>query len=146
MAQIFLLFPLLFTLAQPALAQGHNAKPFGLWMAQLKDEARAQGVSQATLDEALKDVAPLDDVVDLDRKQPESKLTLQEYLAKVITDQRIEEGKSLLAEHRDVLDKVSSRYGVPPNIIVALWGIETSYGENTGNFEVVTALATLAYD
>ena len=73
-------------------------------------------------------------------------MTQEQYLARVISDQRIMRGRELFAEHRPLLDEVSGKYGVPPQYIVALWGIETSYGDNTGGFSVVESLATLAYD
>jgi len=135
-------------IASPACAQASfdNLKPFGLWLSEFEQEARAQGISQATLDDALSDTVPDDSVIELDRKQPESVLTLQEYLAKIVSPTRIENGKAMLAENRDLLEEIGKAYGVQPKFIVALWGIETSYGENTGNYEIIDALATLAYD
>jgi membrane-bound lytic murein transglycosylase B len=63
-----------------------------------------------------------------------------------VTPDRIQKGQALYREHRALLDQVSARYNVQPHYIVALWGIETSFGKNTGGFNVVEALATLAYD
>lgn len=82
----------------------------------------------------------------MDRSQPEFKINFQDYKKKVITDARIAKAKKLLKENYSLLDKVERMYGVPKRFIVALWGIETSFGEVTGNFYIPGALATLAYD
>ena len=73
-------------------------------------------------------------------------MSFTEYLGKVISDARIRKGRDLLEKHRALLSRVEARYGVPAEVIVALWGIESSYGEYTGNFSVVASLATLAHD
>ena len=85
-------------------------------------------------------------VVELDRKQPEFTLTLNQYLERVINAQRVQKGKQALAANRQLLDKISAKYGVQPRFIVAFWGIETNFGEHTGGFSVISALATLAFD
>ncbi len=138
----FLWFFLLLA-ATPALA---NDVPFGLWLVGVQEEARMQGISQKTLDEAFANTALIDDIIRLDRKQPEGTKTLPEYLSNVISQNRIDEGKRLLEEYKDVLSTIEKEYAVDKEVIVALWGIETSYGENTGNYPIVDALATLAYD
>jgi membrane-bound lytic murein transglycosylase B len=119
---------------------------FNQWLKGVKKEASSKGISKATIDDALTGIAHDDRVIRLDRRQPETKLTLEEYLAKVISDQRINRGRELLAEHRALLEPISQKYGVASEFIVALWGIETSYGNNTGSFSVIESLATLAYD
>lgn len=123
-----------------------NKKPFGMWLGELRQDAMKQGISKKTLDEALEGIELIDSVIELDRKQPEGRLTLARYLKNAVTDRRVEEGRELMEEHRDLLKKVSKEYGVQPEYIVALWGIETNFGSNTGGFDVVPALATLAYD
>lgn len=119
---------------------------FQAWLAQVKKEALAKGISQKTVNDAFASVSHDGRVIRLDRKQPESKLTLEEYLAKTVTEQRINQGRELLAENRALLDEISAKYGVPPHYIIALWAIETSYGNNTGGFSIIESLATLAYD
>lgn len=146
------IFPYLFLLcliSSPALAQVEvplNPKPFGLWLEELKQEAIKDGISQATLDDAFVETAPIERIVTLDRKQPESTLTLQQYLTNVVTPKRIAQGRKMLAENHELLAEVGKKYGVQPRFIVALWGIETGFGANMGGFEEVDALATLAYD
>jgi membrane-bound lytic murein transglycosylase B len=121
-------------------------KNFNAWLAEIRKEALAKGISKPTVEEALKDLAPIRRVIKLDRNQPEFKLTLREYLNRMAPDSRVVKGRQKLAKHRALLEKISQRYAVPPRFLVALWGIETGYGRATGNFSVIGAVATLAYD
>ena len=122
------------------------AEAFGAWLDGVRSEARARGVSQATLDAALADVQPIGRVLELDRKQPESTLSFAQYMERVASAARIERGRQRLQEHGPLLEEIGRRYGVQPRFIVALWGIETDFGRVTGGFPVVGALATLAHD
>ena len=127
-------------------APARATQSFDQWLSSVKQEAISRGISQATLSAAFADVAPVPRIIELDRKQPEGSMTFAQYKKNVISEDRVQKGRRLLRENRALLDKVSAQYGVPPQFIVALWGIETSYGSNTGGFRVVEALATLAYD
>ena len=140
---LYLAVFLLMNLPAQALA---NSKPLGLWIQEFKEEAKAQGISERTLDQAFKNFTLIQKVIDLDRRQPESTRTFTQYLDSVVPASRVNEGRKLLNENRALLEQVSREYGVPANVIVALWGIETSYGKVTGSFNVPHALATLAYD
>lgn len=119
---------------------------FESWLSAFKKEALRKGISQKTLDSAFKDVRPLSKVVELDRKQPEGKMTFVQYRQKVLSDLRYKQGRENYARYRKVLEQISKKYGVPAPYIVALWGMETSYGSNTGGFGVIPALTTLAHD
>lgn len=130
-------------LTLPALA---NAEPFQSWLENVKQDARARGIRQEVLEHAFKGVEPDPKIIALDRKQPEVSMTFREYQKRVVSDQRIKEGRELYRKHRAVLERIGREFGVQPRFIVALWGIETSYGKITGNYHVVGALATLAYD
>ncbi len=144
----FLQFSLGFGLAA-ALATRRayaQAQDFKAWLQDLKSEARGAGIGQTTLDDALDNIAPLDRVVELDRKQPEFTITFQQYMLRVVNDARVERGKRLLEEHKALLAEVSAKFGVQPRFIVSLWGIETDFGRLTGGFPVIAALATLAFE
>jgi membrane-bound lytic murein transglycosylase B len=119
---------------------------FDLWLEEFKSEALSRGISRGTVEEALGTIEPIPRVIELDRSQPEFTLTFREYLARVGSDERIDKGRARLAKHRSLLNSVSAKFGVPPQVIVALWGIETDFGRLTGGFQVVPALATLAHD
>lgn len=134
-----------------AAGRGHSAEekeeiPFPEWQAELRTEAIARGISPETFDAAFADVAPIERVIELDRSQPEFTLTLDQYLTKVVPRSRIEAGRRMYAANRSLLVEIGEHYGVQPRFIVALWGIETNFGEHTGGFSVIAALATLAHD
>jgi membrane-bound lytic murein transglycosylase B len=119
---------------------------FAQWLAAFRQEAAAEGIGAVTLDQALQGLQPIPRVIELDRRQPEGRLTFRDYNRRVLSETRIERGRESLREHRALLDRVAADYGVQPRFILALWGIESSYGSFTGEYPVVAALATLAYD
>jgi len=128
----------------PASAQ--DVQSFSVWLQQFKHDAIEAGISQHTLDQAFEGTQPDERVVALDKKQPENKITLAQYLKNNITPKRIRDGKQFFAENEALLTRIGAAYGVQPRFIAALWGIETDFGRNTGNFVTTEALATLAYD
>lgn len=134
---------LLFTLSNPVFAA---SEPFDVFVKKVRIEALEKGISQATVEDAFSNVKLLERVVALDRKQPEVTQTFQQYMEKRLPQSLIDSGKALLKEHHSVLEEVGRKYGVQPRFIVALWGVETRYGNYTGGFNVIDALTTLAYD
>ena len=146
----------LYTLLCPAIVSIvllHSVLPgsaqqsdFATWLQAVRSEARQQGIRTQTLDAALAGLQPIPRVLELDRRQPESTMTLTEYLQRVVTSERIQRGKYLFETHRALLSKIGATYQVQPRFIAALWGLETAYGRITGGFSVIGALATLAYD
>lgn len=131
------------TIAKPAAASEQN---FSQWKMQFAGQARAQGVSPSILAAFMREARFLPRVIELDRKQPESKMTYQQYYANVVTQNRIDNGRAQLKANYSALDRAERRYGVPKQIIVALWGMETSFGKNMGDWGVLSTLATLAYE
>jgi membrane-bound lytic murein transglycosylase B len=119
---------------------------FYSFLSGLRRDAAAQGVRAATIDVALRNAQYLPHVIELDRKQPERTMTFSEYLDKVVTSQRMDGARRQLGENRILLDGIWRRYNVEPRFVVALWGIESDFGKVMGNYAVVAALATLAYD
>ncbi len=140
---LFLFGIALLIAACPAIA---NEKPVGLWIMEFKKEAQAQGISPALLEKAFHGFAPDERVVSLDRKQPEGTKTFHQYLESAASPARVKQGRELYLKHKALLERIGKKYGVQPRFIVALWGIETNYGQNTGGFSVVRSLATLAYE
>lgn len=137
------------TLLSIMLLTGFPAKAsedWNIWLNGVKAEARQKGISENIISQSLNGIKPISRVIELDRKQPEGTMTFAQYRQRVISDARIRKGRILLKEHAAALKRASDKYGVPPQYIVALWGVETSYGENTGGFKVIPALATLAHD
>ncbi len=119
---------------------------FEQWLEGVKSEALTKGISTQTLERAFAGVEPIARVIELDRKQPEFSLTLDQYLKNTISQRRIDLGRQKLEENAEILAKVYQKYGVPPHYLVALWGVETDYGRFTGGNYVIAALSTLAYD
>ncbi len=133
--------------AAPALsARAAEAGDFAAFVIGMKRQARAAGISPAVLDRAFAGVRANPRVIDLDRHQPEFTLTWAQYRARIVSDARVARGRLLLAMHRQLLERVAARYGVPAGIIVGIWGLESNYGDSTGGFNVIEALATLAWD
>ncbi len=119
---------------------------FEVWLTELKKEAIDKGISEQTVDTAFKDVKPIPRIIELDRKQPEFTLTLEQYVSRVVPKRRISLGKKRLEANRELLDQVADKYGVQPRFLVAFWGIETDFGRLTGGYSVIAAITTLAYD
>jgi len=142
---LLLLITLLFSLLSlPAMAD--EGTDFARWLADFKQEARENGISDATLDAAFVGVKPSPRVVKLDRSQPETIQTFQDYFEKRVTPYRIELGRKQYRENQKLFQQIESRFGVQGRFIAAFWGMETSYGRFSGGHYVIGALTTLAYD
>ncbi|WP_421621293.1 lytic murein transglycosylase [Alkalilimnicola ehrlichii] len=131
-------------LAVPALL--HAGDDFQRCVATLGDQAREAGLSESAIEAALADVTPLERVISSDRRQPEFVQTFWTYLDQRVTDRRVERGRALLDEHQDLLWRIHADYGVRPQYLLALWGMETNFGGYFGDVPVIDALATLACD
>ena len=141
--KIFLII-YLFTIFNPNISLANEK--FTEWLVGFKGRAIAQGVSQETVDTALKNAKFLERIVALDRKQPEFFEKTYEYLEKRVDEKRIQAAKNLLKENSPLLEKVSTKFKVDKEILVALWGIETNFGVNKGKVDIISALSTLSFD
>jgi membrane-bound lytic murein transglycosylase B len=119
---------------------------FDHWLHNFRKRAAGQGLQPGFLSSALGGIEYKPRVIELDGKQPENKITFQQYKKNIVSQKRITDGRKYLSQHHALLNRVSKQYGVPPQYIVALWGIETNFGANTGGFDTLSALATLAYE
>jgi membrane-bound lytic murein transglycosylase B len=142
--RILLAILMLLSLAASALAQ--DAAGFPDFLKGVRQDALAQGISAHTLDITLGKAQFIPHVIELDQTQPETTLSFQDYLARIVSQTRLDTGRAQLAQNHDILTQIGARYGVQPRFIVALWGIETNFGSNTGKYNVISALATLAYE
>lgn len=134
--------------SSPVLAAkcGNGAGGFKTWLTQTKKEALRKGIRQSTLDKALKGVSYDASVIKLDRNQKSFKLSLSQFMARRAPPSFVSKGKRIMKQNASLLGKIEKRYGVPPEVIVAIWGMETGFGGNSGNKSVIRSLATLAYD
>jgi lytic murein transglycosylase len=146
---LFLLAGLLLTAPTAAMAQtcGDGPEGFGRWLSAIKVQAARQGISQSAIDRALSGVSYDPTVIRLDRNQRSFKLSFEQFYARRVGSALMRRAKERLARHRAVFDRVEKQFGVPREIVVAIWGLETNFGADTsGRFSIVRSLATLAYD
>lgn len=122
-------------------------RSFSIWLSEFQNKALRNGIRAATLQSAFDQIQPIARIIELDQKQPErTPMGFEAYLRKIITQNRIDGGRENYAAYHEMLNRTARGYGVPAEVIVALWGLETSYGANTGGFDVIAALATLAWE
>jgi len=143
--------------AQPPLRLAQAPAPapaadsgFDAYLGEVRARAQAAGVSPAILDRELAGLTPNLRVIELDRAQPDDSArvrpSFRDYISTRVTDARVARGQALAAELAPELRAIEARYGVPAPILVAIWGVETSYGGYTGDFDLVRSLATLAWE
>lgn len=123
-----------------------SAEEFHACVGELRHTARQAGIGDEAIQLGLTDLTRQDRVLELDRRQPEFVQTFWQYMNTRITEQRVERGRELLAEHRPLLNRVHREFGIAPHYLVALWGLETNYGRHFGQMPVLDSLATLACD
>ncbi|KAL3690463.1 hypothetical protein R1sor_016772 [Riccia sorocarpa] len=122
-----------------------DEEAFEQWMIELKNTAVRRGIPESLVVEKLHGVRPSKRIMELDSNKPEVKLTLEAYLKNMNTAYRVNKGVAGFQENELLLTEISNKYGVPSPILVAIWGIESSYGGYTGNWDVLRALVTLAF-
>jgi membrane-bound lytic murein transglycosylase B len=131
----------------PAPQPAEATRPeFSEFVIKLKEQALASGVTAATVDSALTGLEPLEVVVERDRTQAETVLTIDQYLERRLTRRFVRTATEQARAHRRVLAAVAEKYGVPSRLIVAIWGMESNFGGFTGTRPTIQALATLAWD
>ncbi len=126
---------------RPVANPGYDA-----WVAAFRPRAQAKGISSSTLDRAFRGAGYLPEVIERDRNQAEFTRTLEDYLAIAASDERIATGRQMMQVHGATLSQIEATYGVPKEVVVAIWGLESRYGARRGDIPVVSALSTLAYD
>jgi len=132
--------------AAPPAAPLPNPLPFPEWLQGVREEALGRGVSAATIEAALRDVAPVMQILERDRTQAEFTETLQQYLARRVGTPTIRSGRQMRQTHASLLEKVGARYAVPADVILAVWGLESNFGRFSGVRPLIPTLTTLAYD
>lgn len=113
-------------------------------LANLRSQAIAAGVSGTTYDRYTQNLTPDYSVIDKLNYQPEFSTPIWDYLSGLVDEERVELGKQKLAQYRDVLNRASQTYGVPPETIVAVWGVESNFGDISGKYPLLQALGTLS--
>jgi len=126
------------------MASAHAADPFATCLAQLRGPALKAGVSGATFDTHTAGLTPDMAVIDLLDAQPEFKTPIWDYMAGLVDDERVADGKAGMARWQSDLDRAASRYGVDPATIAAVWGVESNFGRTLGGRPLLTSLSTLS--
>ncbi len=119
---------------------------FSGWLETLRTEAMVAGISDYTANDAVNRIEFLPDVITLDRSQPEFISPFLDYYQKRVDKQKVQKGRQMLIEHEAILNQIEAHYGVPKFTLVSFWGLETQYGRSQGKLDILSSLATLAYD
>src|SRR6202167_5820978 len=148
-ARLFLLILALGLTASPVLSPALAAAPcggdFGAWLQGFRQEAAAQGLSGATIDSALNGVSYDPTIIARDHAQGVFRQSFEQFFGRMVPP-RLARGRRQLQQNKALFDRIEQQYGVPGPILVAIWGLETDFGADNGNFPTIRALATLAYD
>ena len=132
--------------AGPGMAADCQRDNFNSWLETFKKDATAQGLSQGTIASALNGVAYDPAVITRDHSQSVFQQSFEQLSGRMISPDRLRKGANMLKRYGSILEKIEDRYGVPGEVLVAIWGLETDYGVNQGKFSTIRSLATLAYD
>lgn len=132
-----------------ASAVAMDAEPtqsFEQWQAAFRAHALQSGIRTDVFDSAFSGVSPDPSVITADRSQPEFTRPVWEYLDSAISPIRVRKGQALLGQYADALQRIEQRYGVDRQALVAVWGMESSFGQFQGDKSVIRSLATLGYE
>lgn len=122
-----------------------GAADFAVYVNSLRPKAAAAGISGATFDKAFAGIQPDDTILPLLDQQPELEHAIWDYLDKIVSPERIERGKQVLLQFSGIFDAIETFTGVDRKIVAAIWGIESTFGDNSGTRNVVRSLATLGW-
>jgi len=126
-------------------AQGCGSGNFDAWLADFKTEAASKGISQQAITSGLAGVTLDQSVLSHDRSQKVFNQSFEEFSGRMVPP-RLTRGSNLMKQYGSLLSRIEQAYGVPGEVLVAIWGLETDFGVNNGKFSTLRSLATLAYD
>lgn len=132
--------------AAQAQTCGNTGAGFDNWLASYRQTLQSQGITQATLNKSLRGVSYNSRVISYDRNQKSFKLSFEEFYKLRVNNALINKGRGLMRQHNSLFNRIERDFGVPREIITAIWGLETGYGRGIGNMSTIRSLATLAYD
>jgi len=130
--------------ARPAAQPPRRDGAFDTWLADFRRRAQEQGIRASTLDRAFAGVTPDARVLERETNQPEFSRPIWEYLESAVSQTRIDTGRRMLRDHAAVLEQIEARYNVDREVVVAVWGLESSYGRLRGTTRLIPALSALA--
>ncbi len=132
--------------AAEAAKCGNTSAGFNKWVEATKKEAARKGFSQRTINATLGNVSYRKNTIRLDRNQSSFRLSLKQFMQKRGANAIVSKGKRLKKQNAKLFAAIERQYGVPPGVILAIWGMETGFGGFIGKEDTISALATLAYD
>ena len=132
------------TTTAPVTGSYMSTSSFQGCLANLRSQAIASGVSGSTYDRYTQNLSPDYSVIDKLNYQPEFSTPIWDYLSGLVDNERVQAGQQKLAQHRAVLNRVEQTYGVPAETVVAVWGVESNYGDSSGKYPLLQALGTLS--
>lgn len=143
--QIFLLCNLILS---PAIADrgAFDLERWDFVLSDIRTKATNQNISQSVIDDTLKKPMFIPGIVKSDKNQKEFTLTLNEYLNRTVTNDRIAQGKQKKAQYPTLLSQIETKFGVPRNVILAFWGMESNYGKVKSRYQLTDSFITLIYD
>lgn len=112
----------------------------------VKEKAVSQGISQDTINQTVRSVGFIPSIIKSDKNQSEFKLTMQQYLDRTVSKSRIDQGLVMRKKYPTMLSRVEAKYGLPPHVILAFWGLESNYGAVKSKHKLTDAFFTLMYD
>ena len=140
-----LLLPLPSALCPLPLQDAPPPPSFDDWLVELRKEALTRGITPATLDLALANLSPEAVILTRDRTQPEEVQSLDVYVSQRLSRKAVDTAQSMARRHAPVLERVRATYGVSGPMMIAIWGVESNFGQFTGVRPTVTALATVGF-
>ena len=119
---------------------------FDAWLAGIRTEAAEQGISAAAIESGLSGVTFDPNVISHDHGQKVFTQTFEQFSGRMVNAYRLRRGAQLMKQYAGTFERIEAQYGVPASVIVAIWGLETDFGADSGHFDTIRSLATLAYD
>ncbi|MGS0680075.1 lytic murein transglycosylase [Shewanella sp. 125m-7] len=129
-----------------AIAESDPKGRFSDYVESLKQEAVDKGISQQTIDDVFPKIKMFKKAMAAEKNQTEAHVTLETYLPKAVPQSTVDTARALYKQHYPELEKIGKRYGVQPRFIIALWGVESNFGQSTGEFPVLSVTASLGYE
>ena len=130
----------------PAVAADCQHGDFAAWLESFKQEAASQGISQKTIASALNGVTYDPAIIARDHAQSVFQQSFEQFSGRMVSPDRLHKGSNMRKRYGSILERIEDRYGVPDEVLVAIWGLESDYGVNQGKYSTIRSLATLAYD
>jgi len=137
---------IVFSVSIAIAAECQQRDNFGDWLEHFRQEATSQGISQQTIVSALNGITYDPAIITRDHSQNVFQQSFEQFSGRMVSPDRLRKGANMLKRYGSILNRIEDRYGVPGEVLVSIWGLESDYGVNQGKYSTIRSLATLAYD